>query len=145
MQPNITLMIAFKNQKLLNLSSIKFDDNILSWAAYENSKKRFKNSQALWTVQSSISWARKNINDLKKNKKIENNLISRFLNLTGYKKDKIVFKKTHVWKYSYNFNKTSFKSYWDKKYRLGVCADWLIGPKVEDAWLSADDLANKIK
>jgi len=29
--------------------------------------------------------------------------------------------------------------------RLGLCADWFIGPKVENAWLSAKDLAKKIK
>ena len=37
------------------------------------------------------------------------------------------------------------KSYWDKNKRIGVCADWFIGPKVESAWLSANDLAKKIK
>ena len=81
----------------------------------------------------------------KKNKKAENTLISRFLNFTGYKKNKIIFKKTHGWKYSYNFKGSPFKSYWNKKLRLGLCADWFIGPKVENAWLSANDLAKKIK
>jgi len=42
MQPNITVMLAFKNQKQLPISSIKFDDDILTWAANENSKKRLK-------------------------------------------------------------------------------------------------------
>ena len=36
-------------------------------------------------------------------------------------------------------------SYWLKKYNLGICADWLSGPKVEDAWLSANDLYKKVK
>ena len=38
MQPNITVMIALKNKKELPISSIKFDDNMLAWAANENSK-----------------------------------------------------------------------------------------------------------
>ncbi len=145
MEPNITTMIALKNQKHVPVSSIKFNDDTLSWAANENSKKRFKSSNALWTLQSSVKWARKNINTYKKNKKVENTLISKFLYFTGYKKNKIIFKKTHGWKYSYNFLGTPYKSYWDKKLRIGVCADWLIGPKVESAWLSANDLAKKIK
>ena len=37
------------------------------------------------------------------------------------------------------------ESMWNKKYNLGVCGDWFNGPKVEDAWLSANDLAKKIK
>ena len=145
MEPNITVMIAFKNQKTVPISSIKFNDNILSWAAYENSKNRFNSSNSLWTLQSSIGWARKNINIYKKNKKVENTLISKFLNFTGYKKSKIIFKKTHGWRYSYNLDGSPFKSYWNKKLRLGLCADWFIGPKVENAWLSASDLAKKIK
>ena len=145
MEPNITTMLAFKNQKTVSISSIKFNDNILTWAAYENSKNRFKSSNSLWTLQSSISWAKKNINNYKRNKKVENTLISKFLNFTGYKKNKIIFKKTHGWKYSYNLNGSPLKSYWNKKLKLGLCADWFIGPKVENAWLSANDLAKKIK
>ncbi len=145
MEPNITTMLAFKNQKTVPVSSIKFNDEILTWAAYENSKNRFKSSNSLWTLQSSIGWARKNINNYKKNKKAENTLILKFLNFTGFKKSKIIFKKTHGWRYSYNLNGSPFKSYWNKKLRLGLCADWFIGPKVENAWLSANDLAKKIK
>ena len=145
MEPNITVMLAFKNQKTVPVSSIKFNDDILTWAAFENSKNRFKSSNSLWTLQSSIGWARKNINNYKKNKKVENTLISKFLNFTGYKKNKIIFKKTHGWKYSYNLNGSPLKSYWNKKLRLGLCADWFIGPKVENAWLSANDLSKKIK
>ena len=145
MEPNITTMIAFKYKKKIPISSIKFNDEILTWAANENSKKRFSSSYSLWTLQSSVKWAKKTINIYKKNKKIENTLISKFLNFTGYKKNKIIFKKTHGWKYSYNFDGSPYKSYWDKKKRIGVCADWLIGPRVESAWLSANDLVKKIK
>ena len=145
MEPNITTMLAFKNQKAVPVSSIKFNDNILTWAAHENSKSRFNSSNSLWTLQSSVEWAKKNINHYKKSNKAENTLISKFLNFTGYKKNKIIFKKTHGWKYSYNLNGSPLKSYWNKKLRLGLCADWFIGPKVENAWLSANDLAKKIK
>ena len=72
-------------------------------------------------------------------------LITRFIKLTGFKKNKIIFKKIHGWKYSYNYEKTPYLSIWNKKINLGVCGDWLNGPKVENAWLSANDLAKKIK
>ena len=72
-------------------------------------------------------------------------LIKRFVKLTGFEKNKIIFKKIHGWKYSYNFQETSYLSLWDKKYNLGICGDWLNGPKVENAWLGANDLAKKIK
>ena len=46
MEPNITTM-AFKNQKHIPISSIKFNDETLAWAAHENSKNRFKSSISL--------------------------------------------------------------------------------------------------
>tara|TARA_B110000971_G_C20024076_1_gene507865 strand:- start:219 stop:1184 length:966 start_codon:yes stop_codon:yes gene_type:complete len=145
MQPNITVMIAFKNNKNLPISSIKFNDEILTWAANENSKKRFKSNINLWTLQASLKWSKKTINKYKNNKSIMNQLISRFVKLTGFEKNKIIYKKIHGWKYSYNYKKTPFLSSWNKKYQLGICGDWFDGPKVENAWLSANDLAKKIK
>ena len=145
MQPNITVMIAFKNQKNLPISSIKFNDDILAWAANENSKKRFKSNINLWTIQATLKWSKKTINKYKTDKSIMNQLISRFIKLTGFKKNKIIFKKIHGWKYSYNYEKTPYLSIWYKKINLGVCGDWFNGPKVENAWLSANDLARKIK
>ena len=145
MQPNITVMVAFKDQRELPISSIKFNDKILAWAANENSKKRFKSNFNLWTLQASLKWSKKTINKYKNDKKIMNQLISRFLKLSGFEKNKLMHKNIHGWKYSYNYEKTSLMSNWNKKYQLGVCGDWFNGPKVENAWLSANDLAKKIK
>ena len=61
MEPNITTMLAFKNQRSVPVSSIKFNDDVLTWAAHENSKSRFNSSNSLWTLQSSVEWAKKNI------------------------------------------------------------------------------------
>jgi predicted NAD/FAD-dependent oxidoreductase len=145
MQPNITVMLALKNQKTLPISSLKFDDDILAWAANENSKKRFKSNINLWTLQATLKWSKKTINKYKSDKSIMSQLITRFIKLTGFEKKKIIFKKIHGWKYSYNYEKTPYLSIWNKKINLGVCGDWFNGPKVENAWLSANDLAKKIK
>ena len=145
MKPNITVMVAFKNQKNLPISSIKFDDETLAWAANENSKKRFKSNFNLWTLQASLKWSKKTINKYKNDNSIMDQLISRFIKLTGFGKNKVIYKKIHGWKYSYNYKKTPFLSNWNKKYQLGICGDWFEGPKVENAWISANDLAKKIK
>ncbi len=145
MQPNITVMLALKNQKTLPISSIKFNDDILAWAANENSKKRFKSKINLWTLQATLKWSKKTINKYKNDKSIISELITRFIKLTGFEKNKIIFKRIHGWKYSYNYEKTPYLSIWNNKINLGICGDWFNGPKVENAWLSANDLAKKIK
>ena len=145
MQPNITVMLALKNQKTLPISSLKFNDDILAWAANENSKKRFKSNINLWTLQATLKWSKKTINKYKNDKSIMSQLITRFIKLTGFEKKKIIFTRIHGWKYSYNYEKTPYLSVWNKKINLGVCGDWFNGPRVENAWLSANDLAKKIK
>jgi len=146
MKPNITVMAAYKNHKKLSISSIKFEDKILGWAANENSKNRFKTNLNLWTVQTSLGYSKKFINKFKTNKKtVINTIIKRFNKLMGFKNSNLIFTNIHGWKYSYCYKRTPFKSLWSKKYNLGICGDWFLGPRAEHAWLSANDLFKKIK
>ena len=146
MQPNITVLIAFKGYQNTPISSIKFKDDILGWCANENSKKRFNSNLNLWTIQSNVKWAKKYINKCKDKKiTVINKLLDRFCFLTGFDKKNVVFKNIHGWKYSFNTHSTSKKSYWNEKYRLGICADWFVGPYAENAWLSSVSLFSEIK
>ncbi|MEY4097050.1 MAG: hypothetical protein RLZZ102_738 [Pseudomonadota bacterium] len=64
MQPNLTLMVAFNKSLNLNLSAISFeDDDVLGFAANENTKKKdlINKDLELWTIQSSLKYAIKNI------------------------------------------------------------------------------------
>jgi len=145
MNANITIMMVTKKFRA-KISSYFFSDPILGWAAYENSKKRFKSKYDLWTLQSTHKWANKMINNNKTNK-LENAkiLINKFFKLTGLKKNKILHIQNHGWKYAFNSKPLKIKSYWNSSIRLGVCADWFIGSRLESGWLSAKDLSLKIK
>ena len=147
MVPNITLMVAYKNNKKIPISTIKFNDPIIAWGAQENTKNRFKSSQILWTIQCTKKFSKKNINLLKKNKKKNENLIlKKFQELTGYRTKDVIFQNIHGWKFAYKVvGNSNLKSLWLNKYKFGICADWLIGDKAENAWLSANDLFFKIK
>ena len=145
MDANITVMIAIKKNKESPCSFV-FDDPVLGWAGNENTKKRFESKYDLWTLQSTFKWANKNIDknkqNLKKNSRI---LINKFFNLTKIKKTKVIYSINHGWKYSSNSKPFKIKSYWDPQKKLGLCADWFIGPRLESGWISAHDLFKKIK
>ena len=146
MSPNITVLAAYKNYKKLPISSIKFNDQIIAWAAQENTKSRFKSNQILWTLQCTEAFSKKIINLFKENKnKHQSKILKRFEFLLGYQTKNIVFKSMHGWKYAYNKTNTGVESLWLNKYKLGVCADWFSGPKAEHAWLSAKNLFFRIK
>ena len=144
MDANITTMIAIKKNKKVN-SSYFFEDPVLGWAGNENSKKRFKSKYDLWTLQSTFNWANKIINKNKVNKKKNSKImIDKFFKLSNTKKTKVYFSLNHGWKYSSNSKPFRIKSYWDSKKKLGVCADWFVGPRLEAGWISANDLFKKI-
>ncbi|MDA9678206.1 NAD(P)-binding protein [Candidatus Pelagibacter sp.] len=144
MDANITIMIVLKKNKT-NVSSYFFNDKILGWAAYENSKMRFLSKNDLWTLQSTYSWANKEIYKNRENKKLNTKImVEQFFKLTGIKKTKVLFSLNHGWKYSSNSKPLRIKSYWNSSLNLGVCADWFVGPRLESGWISAQDLFNKI-
>ena len=144
MDANITVMIAIKKNKK-SPSSFLFDDPVLGWAGNENTKKRFKSKYDLWTLQSTFKWANRNIDKNKKNlKKNSKILIDKFFKLTKIKKTKVIYSINHGWKYSSNSKPLKIRSYWDPQKKIGVCADWFIGPRLESGWISAHDLFKKI-
>ena len=146
MLPNITVMAAYKNVTSLPISSIKFKDDILGWAANENSKKRFNLKENLWTIQANFKWSNKFINKFKKNKKaVIKKVLMRFSDLTGINSNLLYFSDIHGWKYSSNNNPTNIKSFWSKKHKLGVCGDWFIGSKIDSGWSSSNNLFKQIK
>ena len=145
MEANITVMISF-DKKINQISSYFFDDKILSWAANENSKKRFKTKENLWTLQSTCKWANKKISKNRDYKNINSQiLINKFFELTKNKKIKLNNIINHGWKYSFNSKPFNIRSYWNPSMKIGVCGDWFVGPRLESGWISANDLYGKIR
>ena len=146
MLPNITVIAAYKNSKYIPVSSIKFNDKIIAWAANENTKNRFKSNQNLWTIQCTEKYSKTIINLFKKNKnKYQSFILKKFEELTGFKTRDLLFKNVHGWKYAYSKKNTGIGCHWSNKKKLAVCGDWLNGSKAEDAWLSATLLYKEIK
>ena len=159
MQPNLTLMVAFNKSLNLNLSAISFEnDDVLGFAANENTKKKslINKDLELWTMQSSLKYAIKNIYEYRNNKPslIDGMLKSFSVKLKiDVKKDNIHYSDIHGWLYAYrtnsqtsdcSLNSDNANCYWNKDLRLGICGDWFSGGNAESAFTNAKKLANLI-
>lgn len=159
MQPNLTLMVAFNKSLNLNLSAISFDDDdVLGFAANENTKKKIliNKDLELWTIQSSLKYAIKNIYEYRNNKKslMDEMLRSFSMKLKiDIKKDNIHYSDIHGWLYAFrtnsqtsdcSWNSDNANCYWNKDLRLGICGDWFSGGNAESAFLNAKKLAELI-
>ena len=148
MEPNLTVMVAFdKNLEILG-NAFKFNKNsILGWVANESSKLREANNPnlELWTLQSSLIYAQKNIQEYRlKKEQIMNLMIDEFMNIFNIKNINIVHKDIHGWLYAYKLEKFENDFFWDKEINLGICGDWMCGSTAESAWRSAIGLADQI-
>jgi predicted NAD/FAD-dependent oxidoreductase len=150
MQPNLTVMVAFNKSLKLDLSAIHFEnDDVLGFAANENTKKKnlINKNLELWTIQSSLKYAIKNIREYRNNKQV---LIDETLKSFSNKlkvnisKEQIHYSDIHGWLYAYNLNIAAPNCYWDSDLRLGICGDWFSGNNAESAFFNAKYLANLI-
>ena len=150
MEPNLTLMVALNKSLNLNLSAITFeDDDVLGFVANENTKKKdlINKDLELWTIQSSLKYAIKNIYEYRNNKQslIDEMLKSFSTKLkVDIKKDNIQYSDIHGWLYAYNQKTAAPNCYWDKDLRLGICGDWFSGAQAENAFANAKQLAKLI-
>jgi len=148
MEPNLTAMIAFDKPLEIPSVGIKFQKNpILGWAGNESSKLRIGNNKnlELWTLQSSLDFAKKYCHIYRdKKEEVLELMIQEFLNLFEIKNVEISHKDIHGWLYAFKIKDFFNKFYWNKDINLGICGDWMCGPKAEDAWSSATLLANQI-
>ena len=145
MDANLTVMIV-TNKLKQNNSSYFFNDEMLGWAAYENSKKRFNYKYDLWTLQSTYRYGNKFTKDYRnKRKYYTNQLVKKFEKLTNLKIKKIYHSRIHGWMYSSNSKPLKQLSLWNKSLKLGLCGDYFGGPRLENGWQSAHDLHSKIR
>ena len=150
MQPNLTVMVALNKSLKLDLSAITFEnDDVLGFAANENTKKKnlINKDLELWTIQSSVKYAIKNIKEYRNNKQVLiDEILKNFSNKLkiNISKEQIHYSDIHGWLYAYNLNSTTPNCYWDKNLRLGICGDWFSGGNAESAFLNAKKLASLI-
>ena len=150
MLPNLTVMVAFNKSLKLDLSAITFEnDDVLGFAANENTKKKnlINKDLELWTIQSSLKYAVKNIKEYRNNKQfLIDEILKNFSNKLkiNISNEQIHYSDIHGWLYAYNLNTSSPNCYWDSHLRLGICGDWFSGGNAENAFFNAKKLANLI-
>jgi renalase len=148
MEPNLTTMVAFDKNLKISGSGFKFKKNsVLGWVANESSKLREANNPnlELWTLQSSLIFAQKNIQEYRlKKEQIMNLMINEFMNIFNIKNINIVHKDIHGWLYAYKLEKFENNFFWNQEINLGICGDWMCGSTAESAWRSAKGLADQI-
>lgn len=138
-EPCWTAMLAFSEPVAVKEDCWKGGD-VIGWAA-RNSSKPGRFGPESWIVQAGPAWSRTHLEadpDW-----VSATLKAALSNLVGTKLPPSIGETSHRWRFARSGADGS-GALLDCHCRLGICGDWLIGPRVESAWLSGTILAKQI-
>jgi hypothetical protein len=144
--PCWTLMLAFPQAVqpgLITLgpqwSAARSTHHRIAWLARESSKPG-REPVERWTVQASATWSQEHLHD--DAPRVQAKLLKAFAEVTGIRAEP-TFAIAHRWRQAQTVRPLGTSHLWDAKASIGVCGDWCLGHRVEDAFLSGLELALK--
>lgn len=136
-QPCWTVMAAFA-EPLPIAADIVRQAGAVGWAARDTAKPGRSGPES-WVVQAAPDWSREHL-ELPA-EEVADALMAAFYAAAGLDGRPALAVAAHRWRYARS-GAAGDGPLWDAAARLGVCGDWLLGPRVECAWLSGDRLAD---
>lgn len=137
-QPCWTAMMAF-DRRLDALPSVIRNEGNIGWAT-RNSAKPGRQGPEAWVVQANRSWSLAQIDASPED--VSAMLFAALTDAAGCPIPQPIAVASHRWRYALSAG-TGDGALWNQNVALGVCGDWLLGPRVECAWLSGRMLAER--
>ena len=142
--PCWTLMLAFPQASQPGLphlgpqwNAARSTHHRISWLAREGSKPR-RDPIERWTVQASPAWSAEHLED--EPQRVTAKLLKAFAEVTGIRAQPS-HAVVHRWRYAQTQTPLGRSHLSLPDLGLGLCGDWCLGHRVEDAFLSGLELA----
>lgn len=142
--PCWTLMVAFPNAMQPGLSHLgpqwnaaRSTHHRISWLAREGSKPG-RDPIERWTVQASPAWSLKHLED--DSERVKAKLLKGFAEITGIRAEP-QHAVVHRWRFAQTQKPLEQSHLFDAALGIGLCGDWCLGHRVEDAFVSGLELA----
>ncbi|MEG3085725.1 FAD-dependent oxidoreductase [Sphingomonas sp. PB2P12] len=137
--PCWTTMVAFDGPLAIEQDVIR-DAGIIGWAA-RNSAKPGRAGPEAWVVQATPSWSITHLEEP------VDTVVDCLLEALSKQCDSAmpgpIVRAGHRWRYA-RATATDLGCLWNGSERIGAAGDWLIAPRIESAWLSGRQLAERI-
>ena len=142
--PCWTLMLAFPQANQPSLSHLgpqwnaaRSTHHRIAWLARESSKPGREPIER-WTIQASAEWSEEHLED--DPQRIQAKLLRAFAEVTGIRTEP-AHAVAHRWRYAKTTAPLGRSHLWDAASQIGLCGDWCLGHRVEDAFVSGLSLA----
>lgn len=144
MAPCWSLMLAFPQAMQPGLSSLGAQWNAarsthhrIAWLARESSKPG-RGAVERWTVQASAPWSQEHLGD--DSARVQAKLHKAFSEITGIRAEP-AYLDSRLWRFAQTTQPLGQSHLWEDSSAIGVCGDWCLGQRVEDAFVSGLELA----
>jgi len=138
-QPCWAAMFVFDRQLSDHPQVIRANGPV-AWAARNSAKPGRTGPDAL-IVQASAAWTNDRL--AWPREQVAKQLLHQFDLLAVTERLEPITSAAHLWRYALSAG-TGNGAMWNPQLRLGVCGDWLLGPRIECAWLSGRSLAQRM-
>lgn len=110
-------------------------------SAVRNSAKPGRVGPEAWVLQANADWSRAHLEDDRE--LVDQTLLKAFSDGITIGMPAVIATSVHRWRYA-KAGALKRQAFWNPSIRLGACGDWLMGPRIEAAWLSGHHLAECI-
>lgn len=135
-RPCWTVMAAFADRLPVDADLLQHRGPI-QWAA-RNSAKPGRTRPESWVIQAGPDWSDAHLEESPEI--VLADLLGAFSAALGMRLPPLLVAQAHRWRYARS-GSVGLAMLWNQALRLGVCGDWLLGPRVECAWMSGTHLA----
>ena len=137
--PCWTLMAGFEAPLALVQDTLR-QRGPIGWAARNNAKPG-RASEECWVVQASPEWSRAHLEEDAET--VAAALLAELAEANAGPLPRQLGATAHRWRFARS-GTAGEEALWDAEQRIGVCGDWLIGPRVEAAYMSGLLLAEAV-
>lgn len=116
------------------------DHGIVAWAARDSAKPG-RGGPESWVVQATPQWSTAHLE--RSPDEVAPLLLAALIEATGADSAAVLAHSVHRWRYALSAG-TGLGYLWNETQNIGACGDWLLGPRVECAWVSGRMLAQRV-
>ena len=139
MAPCWTLMLAFPEPN--SAPDLPQPGGALAWIARESSRPGRAAAPECWVAHAGPDWTHDHLED--DAGAVQDVLLRDFATATGIKAAP-AYAAVHRWRFARTDRPLGVPALWDSAGGLGVCGDWCLGARVEDAFTSGQALAGMV-
>jgi predicted NAD/FAD-dependent oxidoreductase len=141
MLPCHALMLRFESDIEVEFDAAFVRSSPLAWIA-RNGSKPGREEEPTWVLHSSAAWSESHLN--LGPEEVRDVLLAGLRAALGKSVSGVRFFAVHRWLYARPTEYSAETPLWDRGLGLGACGDWTHGDRVEDAYVSAEALADAI-